>query len=68
MPLLVDHADFEDDVSINDRMPDFPDLFPLPDYISDDEDPNPDLRAKGIGLMVHLMCKKCPKVGRCSWC
>lgn len=60
MPLLI----IEDEAS----EPYPPDLFPMPDYMSDEDDANQEHRDDNVELMVHQVCRTCLQWGFCKWC
>jgi hypothetical protein len=43
------------------KLNDFRDLFPIPDYISDDEDPNSEHKDPDVELMFYTVCTRCPE-------
>lgn len=43
-----------------------PEIYPVPDDVKDNEDPNPDHRFQpNVGAHWH---QQCPKRGCCKWC
>lgn len=55
-------------------MSDFPDLFPISDYLEDEgllqaSAPPLDVESgEPVQVMIHTACTKCPKKGFCYWC